>query len=289
MIRYIKKSRTLKKIAESLLTASLNAAVREQDLEQIKNQLNHIIVDLSTHRIHSVIKGEFAETKARSQHAFQMDMLVRTVKRLKKKKITIVDIGDSAGTHLNYIKALCSDLEIETISVDIDKKAVDRIKAKGMKAIHSPAEDLDLGETAIDLFTSFEMVEHLTSPILFFRRMAVRGKADLMLITVPYIKKSRVGLHHIRRMMTDTVGRAESAPIHPEQEHVFELSPDDWKTLITFSGWRILNERIYRQYPKRHLLRLMQPVWKKYDFEGFWGAVLERDRSTSDLYQGWSE
>ncbi len=289
MIEKIKKNRIAKKIAESLMTGSINAAVKEQELEQIRSKLSQIVKDLSSHRIHSEIRGEFAETKARSQHAFQMDLLVSAVRKLKRKKLTLVDIGDSAGTHLNYIKALCHDLDIDTISVDIDKKAVDRIKAKGMKAIHSPAEELDLGETAIDLFTSFEMVEHLANPCLFFRRMAVFGKSDYMLITVPYLRHSRVGLHHVRRMLADQEQIKKAPCIHPEQEHVFELSPEDWKTLLTFSGWWVIDEKIYRQYPLKHFMRIMQPFWRKFDFEGFWGAILKRDRSISDLYNGWSD
>jgi len=172
--------------------------------------------------------------------------------------------------------------------VDIDKKAVERIRTQGMRAIHSPAEELDLGDDAIDLFTSFEMVEHLICPSLFFRRMAVRGKSDLMLITVPYLKKSRVGLQHVRELMKRN-DISESISIQPEQEHVFELSPKDWKALISFSGWKIIDEKIYRQYPTKHILRVLQPIWRSFDFEGFWGAVLVRDRSISDLYQGWSE
>jgi len=289
MINIIKKNKVLKKIAETILVKSINAAIREQKLQQVASDLEKIVSDLSTHRIHSVIEGEFAEIKARGQHAFQMELLIRAVRMLEKKRLTIVDIGDSAGTHLKYIKSLCRDLDIETISVDIDKKAVDRIKAKGMKAIHSPAEELDLGDTEIDIFTSFEMVEHLTNPSLFFRRMAVKGKCDYMLITVPYLTNSRVGLHHVRKILNDKKFETSITRIYPEQEHVFELSPDDWKTLITFSGWRVIDEQIYRQYPRKHILHLMKPVWKKYDFQGFWGALLRRDLGISDLYRGWSE
>jgi hypothetical protein len=32
------------------------------------------------------------------------------------------------------------------------------------------------------------------------------------------------------------------------------------------------------------VLRLMKVVWRKVDFEGFWGAVLTREHTWSDLY-----
>ena len=156
---------------EYILPASIEKAVERQGLSTLVTRLTNAVPDISNQRTYIVIAGKYQELKARAQHAFQMRIFEKAVRLLKKKSLTVVDIGDSAGTHLQYIKELCRDLNIRTISVDIDKKAVDKIKAKGMEAIHSSAEDLDLGKTPIDLFVTFEMVEHLVNPCLFFRRM----------------------------------------------------------------------------------------------------------------------
>ncbi len=74
-----------------------------------------------------------------------------------------------------------------------------------------------------------------------------------------------------------------------ENTHIFELSPEDWKLIFRHSGWNILKERVYLQYPKRHFWFITKALWKKFDFEGFWGAILEKDTTFSDYYQDWEE
>ena len=102
-----------------------------------------------------------------------------------------------------------------------------------------------------------------------------------MVITVPYLKASRVGLYHIRH--------PGQTPIFAEDEHIFELSPGDWTLLLRHSGWRVAHSDIYYQYPRRipFLSPLLAYFWRQVDFEGFWGAILEKDTALSDLYQDW--
>jgi hypothetical protein len=196
-----------------------------------------------------------------------------------------MDIGDSAGTHMIYLTKLAGEgLELETISIKLDPKAVEKISAKGLEALLCRAECLDLGpEKPVDLFTSFEMVEHLHNPAIFFHRLAKKSPGNLMVITVPYMRKSRMGLYHTRNPAT--------SPVFAEDEHIFELSPQDWTLLFLHSGWRTTYSATYYQYPRK--LPLVSPLltsfWRHMDFEGFWGAILEKDTSCSDRYQNWEE
>jgi hypothetical protein len=64
------------------------------------------------------------------------------------------------------------------------------------------------------------------------------------------------------------------------------LSPTDWKLLFQHAGWQVVNEAIYRQYPFWSVWLLLKPLWKKLDFEGFYGVLLKRDRTWAELYQG---
>ncbi|MEK7846841.1 MAG: methyltransferase domain-containing protein, partial [Nitrospinota bacterium] len=194
------------------------------------------------------------------------------------------DIGDSAGTHMLYLKELTKGkFEIDTISVNLDPRAIKKIEARGLKAVLCRAEELDLGEKKVDLFTSFEMVEHLHNPAIFFRRIAKKSPCNRMVITVPYLKDSRVGLHHIRNK--------NGKIIFAEDEHIFELSPEDWVLLLLHSGWRVVHSEIYYQYPRR--MPIMSQVfswyWRNTDYEGFWGAILEKDTTLSDYYQDWED
>src|SRR5208337_1968021 len=189
---------------------------------------------------------------------------------------------DSAGTHMNYLRELLKDkYDIQTISINLDQKAVDKIKSKGQKALLLRAEDLCSLEEKIDLYTSFQMVEHLHDPVLFFRRLALKSTCNRMLLTVPYLRSSRVGLHHIRN-------RAHNI-IYAERVHIFELAPDDWKLLFQHSGWKIIHSEIYYQYPKKIpvISSILSWFWRNIDFEGFWGVILEKDLTFSDLYQDW--
>ncbi|MDD5434875.1 MAG: hypothetical protein PH343_05540, partial [Nitrospira sp.] len=94
-----------------------------------------------------------------------------------------------------------------------------------------------------------------------------------------YLAQSRVGLHHVRQLLKTEVSA--------ETTHIFELSPADWKLIFMHAGWSVYYDKIYFQYPSHGLLRLTKSLWKKMDFEGFYGAVLIRDTSFSKLYKDW--
>jgi hypothetical protein len=108
-----------------------------------------------------------------------------------------------------------------------------------------------------------------------------------MVVTVPYLKKSRVGLHHLRH--------GHHKKVFAEDVHIFELSPEDWTLLILHSGWKVVYSEIYYQYPRMIplVIPLLSPMfswyWRNIDFEGFWGAILKKDTTISDYYQDWDE
>jgi len=173
---------------------------------------------------------------------------------------------------------------LNSISVNLDPRAIKKIRNRGLPAIQIRAEDItskDLDGKDIDLFTSFQMVEHLHNPALFFRRLAKKIDCRLMVVTVPLVCQSRVGLHSIRNGL--------NGKIYAEDEHIFELSPSDWILLFLHAGWRVKESLHYYQYPRNIPLvsLLLRKIWIQCDYEGFWGAVLQKDTSISDSYQDW--
>ncbi len=228
--------------------------------------------------------NDYLELKRRSLQAFQCKMMLKALEGLPHGNLTVADIGDSAGTHMLYLKELSKGkYDIDTISVNLDPRAVEKIRARGLRAILCRAEELDMGEKKVDLFTSFQMVEHLHNPAIFFRRLAKKSPCKTMVITVPYLKNSRVGLHHIRSRSWK--------PVFAEDVHVFELSPEDWTLLLLHSGWKVVYDEIYYQYPRKipAISTALSWYWKKLDFEGFWGAILEKDTTLSDCYKDWED
>lgn len=221
------------------------------------------------------------ELKIRALQAFQCDLLTEAISSKKESPWTVVDIGDSAGTHMFYLQSLVgAGIPIQTLSVNLDPRAIAKIRARGLPALLSRAEDLKL-DHPVDLFVSFEMLEHLNNPALFLRRLSKRDDGSRLVLTVPLLRSSRVGLSHIRKKSLCTV--------HAEDVHVFELSREDWKLLFLFAGWRVVRERVYWQYPRGWpvLSNLIARWWRRSDYEGFWGVELERDRRYADLYLDW--
>lgn len=255
-----------------------------RNLSALTGRLREIVPDIS--KQYSVAPKDFDtfhELKTRTQQAFQCSLLLKAIEQLSaKRKLTVVDIGDSSGTHMLYLKELSKGrFDIDTISVNLDPMAIEKIRKRGLKAILCRAEELDLGEQGVDLFTSFQMVEHLHNPALFLYRLSKKSECNRIILTVPYLRSSRVGLYSLRNK--------PSKNFSAEEEHIFELSPKDWTSLFLHSGWKVICSEVYYQYP-RNLLILSSALswfWRQNDFEGFWGAILEKDTSFSSVYQDW--
>lgn len=263
---------------------SLRWALRQQGRSELVGRLREIEPDL-TNQEDEALKGKphgpYWDLKRRGLQAFQCEFMLREVSRLPNRVLTVADIGDSAGTHMLYLRRLAGEArKVETVSVNLEERAVEKIRARGFKAVLGRAEDLDLEGAKVDLFTSFEMVEHLHNPAIFFRRLARRNDRARLLLTVPYLRRSRVGLHNVRWGNPD--------PIRAGDEHIFELCPEDWKLLLLHSGWRVVEEGVYHQYPRFPVLDLpLAWFWRRTDYEGFWGVLLEKDSTFSDRYQDW--
>jgi len=265
-------------VQEWFRAASIRAALREQGFEGLAQRLTQIVPDITDQYTQFRVDTDYLRLKVRAMHVFQVAMVNAALKIIdtERRPLTVVDIGDSAGTHIRYLQELHRDVQLRCLSVNLDEEAVKRIRGKNLEALHVCAEDLGALGIDADIFLCFETLEHLTSPVQFLRSLSENTNCKVLVITVPYVARSRVGLHHIR---TSSPERC-----HPESTHVFELSPDDWKLLFMHAGWSIVQNRIYLQYPRRGVLRAMKGHWRRGDFEGFWGAILRRDSTWSRLW-----
>ncbi|OHB34010.1 MAG: hypothetical protein A2Y09_08235 [Planctomycetes bacterium GWA2_39_15] len=269
---------TLRKILQHIWLKSLERAIKEQRLKELAVKLKQIVPDITEQYSNFLVNTSFLNLKVIGLHAFQMSLVGDAISNIKNP--VIVDIGDSAGTHLQYIVGLYSDNKnISCLSVNLDSKAVEKIINKGFNAVHARAEDLHKYNINADIFLCFETLEHLMNPCTFLHDLSTKTNAQFLVITVPYLKDSRVGLHHIRNNITEAV--------NAEKTHIFELNPDDWKLIVRHSGWDIVEEAVYLQYPKKGIMRITKYLWKKYDFEGFYGLILKRDSTYASRYLNW--
>lgn len=267
----------LRRPFERLMRRSIQNAVAEQGLAATMRALEHACPDVRSQYTSWAVESPYMVTKVRAQQSFQVALAASVLDRLHGG--IVVDIGDSAGTHVQYLKSRYPAKPFTFLSVNMDGQAVQRIRGRGLDAVQARAEDFLGMSVKPDVVMSFEMLEHLSDPAVFLHRLAEQTSCRYLIVTVPYLAQSRVGLHHIRQRL--------EAPVDSERTHLFELSVEDWALLFAHAGWRVSSERIYRQYPRWSWLRVMQPVWRTRDFEGFYGAVLVPDRTWSSRYTSW--
>jgi len=267
----------LRQTYQTVMKTSIEKASKEQGLKNIADELTKIVPDITDQYSTFKIDNPYLRTKVRNEHAFQIALANEVISEFKK--LTIVDIGDSAGTHVQYIMGLHSkNKEIQCLSVNLDAQAVEKIQQKGFDAVNARAEDLHNYNINADIFLCIQTLEHLMNPCHFLHELSTKTNAKYMVITVPYLKNSRVGLHHIWGGLGN---------VYAENTHIFELSPKDWKLLVRHSGWDIVKEKLYRQYPRRGLFWITKVLWKRFDYEGFYGMILTKDDTWSSRYMDW--
>ena len=199
--------------------------------------------------------------------------------REKGEKVeNYIDIGDSDGSVRYLLKHSMSDLNMDTLGINLQAGAVEKIRQRGLAAECVDAMHIHEAGRKYDIVSIFETLEHLSNPIGFLTSIKNIVKNKLV-ISVPLINKSRVNLSYLsERWPKDKVPTIENT-------HIFELSPKDWRKIFLHSGWRIESQKMIKQFPSRGLLKLMmQYVWRKISFEGFWFVSLEKDDTFSSRY-----
>jgi hypothetical protein len=262
---------------ERLMLSSLRAAARQQGLAPLMGKLETALPDIKRQYTSFDVDSEYLRVKVRAQHSFQIALAGPEIE--SRPKAVIVDIGDSSGAHISYLKALHPNGGHRYLSVNLDPTAVEKVKERGIEAVLARAEELDKHGITADVFLLFETMEHFSDPVTFLHELSSKTKCQRLVLTVPYVCKTRMGLHHVRAGLRK--------PLAAESVHIWELSPEDLRLLFKHSGWKLEREWIYRQYPRFHPLALTRWIWRRWDFEGFYGAVLSRDDSWSSLYQSW--
>ncbi len=174
--------RVIKHIAKWSLTASLKT-VRNENISFIK-KLEKILPSLKDQAnfLNDDMKedSEYLYHKKRNLHAFQLKFTLDKIEQFKKESkndnISIIDIGDSSGNHLIQLQTL--DKGITNIaSVNLDIKAVEKIKNKGIEAYHCRAEELlEKYDLKPNFFISYQMLEHLTDPVRFLHSISQSAK-----------------------------------------------------------------------------------------------------------------
>ncbi len=272
-----------RKVFDRLSSLAVRRAVRQNpSLQQMWDLSNKVLPGLGDHYATIQIKDEEGLLRLRLLVCAQVLFVKKVIAYLKTHGQQVnswVDVGDSDGAaRLLFLASVDSGDAIKTLGINLEKEAVALIRSKGLEAEHMNAMDLHKKGIGCDLVSVFETLEHLPDPIGFLESMQeVVGQR--LLISVPLIVRSRVGLRYLSKQWEPSKKPAYS------NNHMFELSPTDWKKLFQHTGWAIDEEWKVRQYPRRGLLKnVMQAAWRRISFEGYWFVSLKKDKTFSNQF-----
>jgi 2-polyprenyl-3-methyl-5-hydroxy-6-metoxy-1,4-benzoquinol methylase len=172
---------------DPLLNWSLKQALKHQKMDKLYGEICKAIPDISNQYSNpdgmncmdekSPDYAAFYTFKVRAQHCFQVLYSIRMIQKFcGKNAINIADVGDSSGNHIKYLQALQSAYGYnikDAFSVNLDPVAIEKINKNGGKAILHRAELLHEIDLKCDVMLSFEMLEHLASPVDFLYKLSI--------------------------------------------------------------------------------------------------------------------
>jgi hypothetical protein len=146
-----------------------------------------------------------------------------------------------------------------------------------LDAICEKAENLDYDKYPVNVFCSFQMLEHLENPIYFLKKVASSARCSYLVISVPYVERGFIRLGYIRNNLSSAT---------PEDTHVFELAPDDWQLIFKHSGWEIVSEKKQTLFPQSIWFSwLRQILWGKDDALGNYVVMLKPNDKWRKIYE----
>ncbi len=270
---------TIMRGVERLSMQAVRSIVRQTPgLESMWAYSVKVFPDMQAHFTGTIVN---AETEMRIRLLLCCEALF-TGRALKKcrgsKACSYADVGDSDGTVQMLLRYYGWE-ELETTGINLQQSAVDRIRERGLDAICEDAMRLGDRGQSYDVVSVFETLEHLPDPIGFLKGIQ-SVVSDTLVVSVPYIKQSRVGLAYLSKRWP-----AEKVPTI-ENTHILELSPGDWGKIFKHAGWRVIDQNFLLMYPRCSWLRLvLQPYWRQRSFEGFWFVALTRDNRFARRYR----
>jgi 2-polyprenyl-3-methyl-5-hydroxy-6-metoxy-1,4-benzoquinol methylase len=272
---WIKKG--IHKIAQkSSLWAVPRVAKLDAELYQIWEISKKYFPHFKKHFTQSVDDEEI-ESRIRLLVAFETLFMKKAIDTINRE-VTYADVGDSDGSVRLLLSEFFAAEELNTIGINLQPQAVEKMKKQGLNAICADAMKLGEKQIHYDFVSLFETLEHLPDPIGFLKGIQPIVKEELI-ISIPLIVKSRVGLKYLSPKWRTN----KKATI--ENQHIFELSPVDWEKVFNHAGWKIIREEKLKMYPDYSPHRLiLQPYWRYMSFEGFWFVALKKDTTYSSKY-----
>ncbi len=258
-----------------------DAVKQDPRLQQMWDLSTTVLLDLSNHFATFRVDAE-GQVRLRLLLCAQAVFIRTVIDVLNKKEDAVngwVDVGDSDGSaRLLFLKSAPQMQGFRTFGVNLEPKAVELIRSKGLEAECMNAMNLHKKGISFDIVSVFETLEHMPDPVGFLERIhQVVGRR--LVISVPLITASRVGLNYLTPKWDFQMKPGYS------NNHFFEFSPRDWQKLFSHTGWAIEDEWKVRQFPRSGPLNwMMSYAWRRISFEGFWFVSLKKDLTLSSRF-----
>jgi 2-polyprenyl-3-methyl-5-hydroxy-6-metoxy-1,4-benzoquinol methylase len=146
---------------------------------------------------------------------------------------TLVDVGAGFGTFAEEVVRM--GVFDRVIAVEPEPGLAQTCRDKGLEVVEAPIEEADLGDVAVDVVTSFEVIEHLFAPRAYAERCReLLGPGGLCVLTCPNVKGFDIVVLGSRANAVDV-------------EHLNYMHPASLAALLERSGFEVLE----RQTPGR--------------------------------------
>jgi SAM-dependent methyltransferase len=154
----------------------------------------------------------------------------------------ILDVGDSDGL-------LLRDLGKSGTGFNVSPAVIRNITANGIEAVHGDAHELPFADASFDVVLCFQTLEHIESQHAALLELArVCRPGGRCFVSIPWVPKTVV---HPRNV---------AAP--RGQDHVFELSPDDFAALVTHTPFRLVFSDVCRLFDGKRGLVEEAFLWR---------------------------
>ena len=197
------------------------------EISAISRQIEQL-VDYKKHYGWTDLTAEHDYYRVLYFHSCLIKVLTEKFPTQVHKKVRILDVGDSDGLILKYVKTfLCGEAAV--VGLNFEAKCADNIKHNGVNAIQGDAHYLPFKDDSFDFVFCFETLEHLENPILVLQNLKKIVTGKIFLSIPNFGRETRI-----------------YPKLDAQEYHIFEFSPADFSKILSHAN---LKACFYREIP----------------------------------------
>jgi len=168
-------------------------------------------------------KGGLYRMKRKLTYAFAFRLLSKHLNKLQE--LQVLEIGTGSGFFLDFAHEYFPNARFSGVEYDQRLMTETASRAPHANLIQGNAENFDLGQGKFDLVVSFQVIEHLYSPVSMLENVHAHLKpGGIFLVTTPNL--SGLGARWMKEKWHGY-----------RDDHVSLKGKDEWDRLIMASGF----------------------------------------------------